>query len=170
MVTYDAAADNTAFKRKQEKLEDSPKPKKSKKEKVKEEPSEESVKTEPDTEDTPKKEKKVLTILKCPCLTKYFRIRKRRRRRIRSRKKQKKSKSAKLHVPLPKILKTSPRLILPDFRIGLISVIYLFNPLDNFKSFILSSETIKQIADKFFYASFLRILILAHHGVSYEQA
>ena len=59
MVTYDAAADNTAFKRKQEKLEDSPKPKKSKKEKVKEEPSEESVKTEPDTEDTPKKEKKV---------------------------------------------------------------------------------------------------------------
>jgi len=58
VVTYDAAADNTAFKRKQEKLEDSPKPKKSKKEKVKEEPSEESVKTEPDTEDTPKKEKK----------------------------------------------------------------------------------------------------------------
>jgi hypothetical protein len=59
VVTYDAAADNTAFKRKQEKLEDSPKPKKSKKETVKEEPSEESVKTEPDTEETPKKEKKV---------------------------------------------------------------------------------------------------------------
>merc|ERR1712037_567305 len=43
-------------------------------------------------------------------------LRKRRRRRIRSRKKQKKSKSTKLHVPLPKILKTSPRLILPDFH------------------------------------------------------
>merc|ERR1712210_214162 len=91
VVTYDAAADNTAFKRKQEKLEDSPKPKKSKKEKVKEEPSEESVKTEPDTEDTPKKEKK-------------------------DKKKKKKNKSTKLHVPLPKILKTSPRLILPDFH------------------------------------------------------